>query len=729
MRRLTVLAVALLFGGCQWAFGLHQVSPPDGPEPDAAVPPTLWKSVVAGTLHSCGIHLDQTLWCWGRNESGQLGLGPDVVEADVPTQVGSELWLEVSASLAHTCAIKADHTLWCWGDNTYGVLGSGSGASTKVPTAVVGGQTWATATTGFTNTCAIDMSMGLWCWGNNDQGNLGIGMLGGPAQLTPIQPMGGGTWSALAAGYETVCGVQTNGTLWCWGYDAYGTAASASAVDLLVPTQVGTEMYRAVSLSYETGCAVRADGHLRCWGDGSAGELGNDDTMSSYLPVAVAMDDATWTAVAVGGAHVCGIHDDGTLLCWGTNTTGQLASDTSPDRQRTNPTAVAGGPWTSVATGESHTCAIAADHRLWCAGSDSGALGVAGGGSRTVPVEVGTAATIAAGGYTTCSISSSNALACWGYNNAGMIGDGTAHNAQSAVPVAGTWRAVAPYIDHTCGITMADAISCWGTNIYGELGNGMPAGMPANSLTPAPVALAGPWSAVASGSASCAIKSGALYCWGYDGYDNAGQPTTTSVTTPSLLPGSGWTEVAAADVHSCAIDGTGVHCWGDNGSGELGVASPLTPTPAASVLTGTMFKGLTAGGAHSCASADGQYFCWGSDLHGQLGNESTTGVGPFPITGAWAQLAAGSEFTCGVKVDGTLWCWGANDWGQLGIGTRVERHEPRQVGTDTDWSAVAAGVNHACALKTSGRAFCWGRSLEGEIGDGRAWRTAMAVVF
>src|SRR5580658_6618813 len=94
-------------------------------EPSRHAPPepTGWASITAGALHTCGLRLDHTLWCWGRNDEGQLGV--DVAfEADTPTQVPGT-WTSVSAGAAQTCAIDDGENLWCWGDNLNGALGVG----------------------------------------------------------------------------------------------------------------------------------------------------------------------------------------------------------------------------------------------------------------------------------------------------------------------------------------------------------------------------------------------------------------------------------------------------------------------------------------------------------------------------------------------------------------------------------------------------------------------------
>lgn len=81
-----------------------------------------WNSVTGGDEHTCGVRADHTLWCWGDNEAGGLGVG-DLVDRVVPTQVGTDAnWASVSAGFFHTCGTRTDHSLWCWGGNLFGQL-------------------------------------------------------------------------------------------------------------------------------------------------------------------------------------------------------------------------------------------------------------------------------------------------------------------------------------------------------------------------------------------------------------------------------------------------------------------------------------------------------------------------------------------------------------------------------------------------------------------------------
>jgi len=141
---------------------------------------TTWKQVTTGLYHTCATKTDGTLWCWGGNLSGQLGSDSIPVlptsQTSDPVQVAGTTWQSVSAGQSHTCALMLDGTLWCWGLNDSGQLGDNTLDSKSTPVAVVGsGQTWAIVAAGVTHTCALATGGSLWCWGDNSAGQLGIG--------------------------------------------------------------------------------------------------------------------------------------------------------------------------------------------------------------------------------------------------------------------------------------------------------------------------------------------------------------------------------------------------------------------------------------------------------------------------------------------------------------------------------------------------------------------------
>ena len=152
-----------------------------GPRPAAGrmSPGDPWAHVAAGGDASCGIRTDGTLWCWGAGSWGQLGRG-SLTDQDQPRQVTTPAaggWASITAGTTHTCATRTDSTLWCWGNNDSGQLGLGGGTTQDLPRQVTTPATtgWASVTAGGENTCATRTDSTLWCWGNNGDGQLGLG--------------------------------------------------------------------------------------------------------------------------------------------------------------------------------------------------------------------------------------------------------------------------------------------------------------------------------------------------------------------------------------------------------------------------------------------------------------------------------------------------------------------------------------------------------------------------
>ena len=127
-----------------------------------------WVSVATGGWHTCGIKADHSLWCWGWNADGELGNGTTQDSAS-PVQIGGSTWASVAAGAGidgeHTCAVKLDGSLWCWGANALGQLGVGSTTSSATPVQV-GSATWTNVSGGAAHTCGVQGDGTLWCWGD-----------------------------------------------------------------------------------------------------------------------------------------------------------------------------------------------------------------------------------------------------------------------------------------------------------------------------------------------------------------------------------------------------------------------------------------------------------------------------------------------------------------------------------------------------------------------------------
>jgi len=362
-------------------------------------------------------------------------------------------------------------------------------------------------------------------------------------------------------------------------------------------------------------------------------------TAASTFPAARAAVPLRGTSrVSAGGAHTCVLTTAGGVLCWGANSAGQLGDGTQTARLAPVGTVGLASGVRAISAGRDHTCALTTGGAVKCWGIDydgqlgdgSGAFGVV----RRTPVQViglaqGVAA-IAAGASHSCAITSAGGAKCWGLNDHGQLGDGTATKRLAPVDVSGLASGVAAIAlgeYHTCALMMTGGAKCWGDNDDGELGDGSNI----ERRTPVNVsALAGATAIAAGDFHACALANGGMVCWGYNGNGQLGNGTTTASPLPVAVSGlgSGVAAISAgADFdHSCALlVGGSVRCWGEyyfpiGGIFPIASANPLDRgfAGAASISAGGAGYVLTS---HVCAvGADTGVRCQGGNSQGQLGN-------------------------------------------------------------------------------------------------------------
>jgi alpha-tubulin suppressor-like RCC1 family protein len=721
------LLIAL--AACDAVFGIDKVTPTDA-STDAPIQ-TGWKQVTGGLEHTCAIRADDTLWCWGNNDSGEVGIGAPTQQVDQPTQIGSAKWRFVDASYDSSCGIQLDGSLWCWGANTYGQLGGGDTLASAVPRRV--GDGYKLVTTTWYHTCAIRDDDSLWCWGYNYYGQLGTGAM--TPSTEPVK-IGDAQWLDVSAGYLHTCGIQrADHSLWCWGYNAYGAFGDATTAMVYEPRQIVGEQWSEVRAGYLATCGKTLSGHVRCAGYAAVGQLGNGTAptaQTSFQPVLVdGVDVDDWAHLSFRQVHACGVRNDGALWCWGQNTHRQLGSATQTQFSSVPLRVMSGSEtWRRASTGLLHTCAIDGLDQLWCFGSDGRSQLGDGGSSPATPTQIaGTWTTMALSATSSCALSGGKPH-CSGLNASGQLGDGTTQYQQSFTPVdttLTTWTAIEPGLAHTCGIAATTAY-CWGNNAYGQLGDGTA------TESPTPKAITGTWTAISASEHTCALSTaGAVSCWGRNNYGQVGNTNTTNAATPYLVIATGATAVVTGYSHTCALTGNGsASCWGRNAEGELGntTGNPaFIPTPVSQSVSGA-FEWIGAGSYFSCGrSLTKQLWCWGQNAYGVLGTgDATSRYAPVQLSNdAWKDNALGGYHACGIKVDGSLWCWGAGGRGQLGLGDRSSHGIPTRVGTETTWQRVYAGHYHSCATKTDGTTWCWGWNTDGQLGDDKAFRAPVLV--
>ena len=255
--------------------------------------------ISAGGEHTCAIHDNGVLKCWGRNNYGQLGDGTYNTIV-TPKQILASRVKSVSAGRDYTCAVLNTGAVQCWGRNLHGQLGDNSKNTRRVPVQVVDLTNGVrTVSSGAAHTCAIIDSTGaLKCWGWDGEGEVGDTKVhGGNEALVPHQVTGltSGVRSVSTGDWHT-CAIDSAGALKCWGYNTNGqvgdnTVTIEGSLDenKRVPVQVSglTSGVTAVSAGGSHTCAIDSAGALKCWGRNVEGQLGDDSTTQSSIPVQV----------------------------------------------------------------------------------------------------------------------------------------------------------------------------------------------------------------------------------------------------------------------------------------------------------------------------------------------------------------------------------------------------------------------------------------------------------
>lgn len=348
-------------------------------------------TVAAGHGHTCAVRTDGSLWCWGRGIEGNLGNG-GTLSSSIPVKVSAlgNTVVEVAAGDLHTCARKSDNTLWCWGANESGQLGDGTTTPHRsLPVQVSAlGNLVRQIVAGFRFTCARKNDGSLWCWGRNRDiiggGGGTVNPLTSPVQVTSL----GNPIAAVSAGSYIdphLCARRMDGTLWCSGTNRYGEVGTGSfGRSTGQVTTLGTSAIEVTAGSGVT-CARTNDGKAWCWGSEDC--VGTGQVGDQNAPVQVASLGSSVAEISAGGfasitGHACARKLDGTVWCWGRF---GVEWTTAPIVTLPVLASAPGSFAVELTLGGMHRCWRVTGDAIWCAGYNSS--GQLGDGSTTGRIE------------------------------------------------------------------------------------------------------------------------------------------------------------------------------------------------------------------------------------------------------------------------------------------------------------------------------------------------------
>ncbi|HLY09783.1 MAG TPA: RCC1 repeat-containing protein [Planctomycetota bacterium] len=654
------------------------------------VPLTDVSAIAVGNRSSVALCKDGTVWTWGINTAGQLGNGTVSSGSATPVQAGTPSGIvSISAGSDFNLAIRSDGTLWGWGNNTAGQLGvRNTGPSVSTPLQIPGLSNVRAVAAGLFHSLALLSDGTVWAWGTNDEGQLGDGTQ--TSRIDPVVVTNLTDITALAAGSYHSLALASDGRVWAWGGlfrtpQGAGTAtASGTSLPLVVPNLSAVQ---AIGAGYFYSVALRSDGSLWSWGSNTSGLLGFPGAgTASLLPVEIPLLGQI-QALAAGQYDAAAIQAGGLLWGWGDNTYGQLGNGSAgivplpiPARDLASLSAIGFGSGAGLA--------LRSDHTLWSWGDGSvGQLGDGGAARATgdrvqvsAPAGLSSPVALAVSAGLDLVLNSDGSVWSWGNDDDYALGHTTTiFNLPEQIPTLSGITGIAAGNQNGFAVGAGGVVWGWGFNGIGNAGTGT---SPNDVPTPTPLPGLSGITAVASGvSAGLALgPGGAVWTWGNNADGELGIGTTSGQSgIPVLVPGlSGVVAIAAGNGFDVALksDGT-VWAWGSNATGALGgaTAAPNSGTPI-QVPGLSSFTSIVAGHDHVLAlRSDGTVWAWGGNSAGQLGNGQYTPfggfAGPAPIQGLDGVLAvaAGDRASAALRTDHSMWGWGSNSVGQLAVGT------------------------------------------------------------
>jgi alpha-tubulin suppressor-like RCC1 family protein len=369
-----------------------------------------WTAVAAGEEFTCALVRDGTAYCWGENTFFSFG-NQDTEDSSLPTLAAGGLRLaEIAVAQLYGCGISLTGQGFCWGDNDDGQLGTGSRISfSSTPAPISGDLVFSSISTGLNHACGMTPAGQTYCWGADSFGALGGSPatedcnLVDPERKCRLQPGRTGLERAsrISAGWSHSCAIGDDQRAFCWGNNFFGQSGDGN-ISSGIPIGASRNLrFTDIAAGGETSCGIAVSGDAYCWGKNQFGELG---ILNFYIGLCGSISCSatpllipggmSFSKIAVGQYHVCGLTRSGGVACWGLNLDGQLGVPVGAPVcglpcSHTPQLVASSKRFVRLAVGANHTCALAEDGALYCWGSNrSGRLGDGTTENRSMPTRV-----------------------------------------------------------------------------------------------------------------------------------------------------------------------------------------------------------------------------------------------------------------------------------------------------------------------------------------------------
>ena len=281
-----------------------------------------YKSVASGENHGLALRADGTLWAWGLNANGQLGLG-DTTDRSTLTQVGTaNNWIAIATGGQTSFAIDNSNSLWATGKSIFGQLGNNSPASTQTFAQVGSDMDWASVSAGLDHVLALKTDGRLYVWGSNGFGQLGTSSDVSHVQMVP-QLLDNGPWVKIFAGGFHSLAIHSDGSLFAWGKNNFGQLGLTGDV-IATFTQVGTDMdWLSAAAGRDHSLMLKKNGNLFGAGSNRLGQLGVASPAGSLTPIG---SGQVWISIGAGAYHNLGRTQTNNVFSWGKGKSGQLGT-------------------------------------------------------------------------------------------------------------------------------------------------------------------------------------------------------------------------------------------------------------------------------------------------------------------------------------------------------------------------------------------------------------------